>query len=211
MIKQIKKLFEAFTLFLILVGINFPQVNNPESIIIVRDGIKLQGKVFSTEGTGPFTTVILLHGFPGNEKDVLGLGKRFSEAGINALTFNYSGTFGSEGLYSFVNSQKDIKAAYDFLHKKSNVEKYKIDTAKIILGGYSYGGGMALTYAANHPEIKKIFSVAGTDHGEFMREYASDSDFVKMIDPIFEELKAPQGPVRFDIGSTPVEILQTGL
>ena len=84
MIKQIKILSGTFIFWLILSVIVFPQVNNPESIIIVRDGIKLQGKVFSTEGTGPFTTVILLHGFPGNEKDVLGLGKRFSEAGINA-------------------------------------------------------------------------------------------------------------------------------
>ncbi len=175
-------------------------------ITITRDGITLQGKFYAAEGEGPLATVILLQGFPGNETDVLGVGKRLSEAGINSLTFNYSGTHQSEGLYSFINTQKDIQAAYDFIHQPENMAVYRIDTSRVILGGYSYGGGMALTYAANHPEITSVFSIAGTDHGEFFREYFRNDDFKQMIDNMFEQLTAPDGPVRFPEGGKPKDI-----
>ena len=165
--KQLLKTAIIFYLLFLSAGITHAQKNTVSEIIINRDEIKLKGKFYAVEGEGSFTTVILLQGFPGNEIDVLGIGKRLSEAGINALTFNYSGTYQSEGLYSFTNTQKDIKAAYNFIHQPENIIEYKIDTTRIILGGYSYGGGMALTYAANHPEIKTVFSIAGTDHGAY--------------------------------------------
>lgn len=52
-----------------------------------------------------------------------------------------------------------------------NIRKYKIETTRIILVGYKYGMGMALTYAVNHTEINTIFSIARNDHGEFIIEY----------------------------------------
>ena len=96
-------------------------------------------------------TVILLHGFP-DDGDPLDLGKRLSEAGIITLTFNISGTYQSGGECNSVNTQKDIKAAFEFIYKAENIIMYRIDTSNIYLAGYSYGGGMALTYAANNPE-----------------------------------------------------------
>ncbi|MFQ6084518.1 MAG: hypothetical protein ACE5WD_14345 [Candidatus Aminicenantia bacterium] len=56
---------------------------------------------------------------------------------------------------------------------------------------------MALTYAANHPEIKRIISIAGNNHGEFAREYLRNESFAKMINDMFDGLKAPEGPIRF--------------
>ncbi len=70
---------------------------------------------------------------------------------------------------------------------------------------------MALTYAANHTEVKAVFSIAGNDHGEFIREYARNPEFAKMIDEMFEGLKAPNGPVRFDMGALPKEIAEIGI
>lgn len=205
---QSQKFLIILVLVFLLAGTTLAQKNISNDIIITRDEIKLKGKFYQAEGDRLLPTVILLHGFPGNETDVLGVGKRMPEAGINALTFNYSGTYQSEGLYSFDNTQKDIKAAYDFIHHANNIEAYKIDTSKIILGGYSYGGGMALTYAANHPEIKSVFSIAGTDHGEFFREYFRNKHFKQMIDEIFEQLTAPDGPVRFSKGTKPKDVTE---
>lgn len=37
------------------------------------------------------------------------------------------------------------------------IRKFQIDTGKLVLGGWSYGGGMALAYAASHPEIQRFF------------------------------------------------------
>jgi pimeloyl-ACP methyl ester carboxylesterase len=141
--------------------------------------------------------VLLLPGLPGNEDDVLELGQRMSQCGINALTFNYRGTHQSEGTYSLRGTLRDIRAAIDYLNQQGVVREFRIDTGKLVLGGYSYGGGMALAYAASHPGIQRVFSIAGTDHGEFAREYNRNPAFAEMIDAIFKELESPTGPVRF--------------
>ncbi len=177
----------------------------PQDVTIHRDNIALKGNFYSGGQDEPTPTILLLNGFPGNETDVLGLGARFSEAGYNALTFNYSGTYESEGEWSFINTQADIQAAFDFLTQPGNVSKYHIDTSRIYLGGWSFGGGMTLTYAARHPEVRSVFSIAGTDHGAFMREYFRNPQMASWIDDMFEKLKAPNGPVRFGKGAMPKE------
>jgi predicted alpha/beta hydrolase len=101
------------------------RTNTISDISFSRDGIILQGRFFKAEGAGPFATVLILPGFPGNQTDVLGLGKMISEAGINVLTFNYCGTHRSQGEFSFENSQKDIDAAYSFLAQKENIKSLK--------------------------------------------------------------------------------------
>lgn len=53
-----------------------------------------------------------LHGFPGSESDAFGIGDKLAQSGINSLTFNYSGTYKSEGKVSWDNMQLDIDAAY---------------------------------------------------------------------------------------------------
>lgn len=157
------------------------------------------------EGEGARPTVLLLQGGPGNEEDVLGLGQKFVAHGYNALTFNYRGTHRSEGLSSFANAQLDIAAAYRFLDDRKNLP---IDAQRLILGGWSYGGGMALTYAASHPEVRRVFSVAGTDHGEFMREYRRDPGYRTFVDETFDEMMLPNSPWRLAPGATPREIAE---
>ncbi|MCP5048697.1 MAG: alpha/beta fold hydrolase [bacterium] len=208
---SLSRLFQTLLLFLTVLAVTPSQASTAVDITIDRNGVLLKGKFYISEGTGTFPSVILLHGFPGNETDVLGIGRKLSRAGINALTFNYSGSYKSQGIGSFANTQKDIQAAFEFLHQPKNILKYKIDKTRIYLGGYSYGGGMALTYAANHPEITTVFSIAGTDHGEFMREYSRNPQFQKMIDGMFARLAAPTGPVRLAKGATPKEVVEMGI
>jgi dienelactone hydrolase len=203
--KTLSCFFLIVVLFLPVLAVAQDQATKPADITIQRDDVLLQGKFYLAGENGSFPTLILLHGFPGNKTDVLGLGNRISQAGINVLTFSYSGTHQSDGEWSFENTQKDIHAAYNFLHRPENIVKYKIDTSAIYLGGFSFGGGMALTYAASHPEITSVFSIAGTDHGEFMREYFRNKEFATVIDHMFEELKAPKGPVRFAREAMPSE------
>ena len=200
--------FIVILLCLIFISCTQTHSSTPLDITINRSGVQLKGKFYIPEGAGTFPTVILMHGFPGNEIDVLGIGKKLSEVSINALTFNYSGTHKSEGEFNFVNTQKDIEAVFEFVHQSENIHKYKIDTTCIILGGYSYGGGMALTYAANHPEIREVFSIVGNDHGAFMKEYNRNPEMKKMIDQMFDELKAQTGTVRFGKGGIAKEIAE---
>lgn len=189
---------------LILIYKIFPTV--PDEILIDREGVKLKGEFYISASDDNSPTLILLQGFPGNETDVLGLGNIVSQAGINVITFNYSGTFRSQGESNWENAQEDIKAVFSFIYKPDIIKKYRIDTNKVYLSGYSYGGGMAFTYAAQHPEIKKIISIAGNDHGAFMKEYIRNIELKGTIDNIFERLKSPDGPVRFAKGGTPSEV-----
>ncbi|MFO7853447.1 MAG: alpha/beta fold hydrolase [Bacteroidota bacterium] len=201
--KSSSRSFRLILAFLVSLIFTQSQAQEPADITIHRGDIPLKGKFYETEGTGVFPTVILLHGFPGNDKDILDIGRKLPEAGINALTFNYSGTHQSEGLFNFENSQKDIKAAFEFIYHSGNISKYKIDTNHVYLGGYSYGGGMALTYAANHPETQSVFSIAGNDHGAFIKEYNHNPEVRDMIDKMFDDLKNQPEIVRFGPGGTP--------
>lgn len=180
----------------------------PTPVSFHRDEVLLYGRFHRAEGNRRLPTVILLQGSPGNEEDVLGLGQAFASNGYSALTFNYSGTLRSEGLSSFANSQLDIAAAYRFLEES---EDLPVDRGRLVLGGWSYGGGMALTYAAGHPEVTAVFSVAGTDYGEFMREYLRDADYRNLIDGIFDEMAAPDSPWRLGPDATPREIAERHL
>lgn len=187
------------------------QTDSPADITIDRTGVILRGKFHAAKGEGFLPTVLLLQGFPGNETDVLGIGKILSESGINTLTFNYSGTFKSEGKTNFDNTLMDIKAGFDFLHNPENIIKYKIDTSLIILGGYSYGGGMAMTYSIKHPEITAVFSVAAVDWGEYYEEYIRNPVFKKVTDANMGKLASMSEQVRFDKGAMPDEIAKDGI
>jgi pimeloyl-ACP methyl ester carboxylesterase len=183
----------------------------PADITIARDGIRLAGKFFVSDGSGVFPTVILLQGFPGNETDVLGIGKQLSLSGINALTFNYSGTFKSEGKTSLQNSEKDIRAAYKFLYSPENIIKFKIDTANIILGGWSYGGGMAMTYSIKNPRIKSLFTIAGVDWGAYYEEYIRNPEFRMATDANMTKMASMTELIRFDEGAMPGEVTKDGI
>lgn len=206
--RSLYRLLKVAILLLLMQAFTQILASSPIDIAITRDNLLLKGKFYMSEGTGTFPTVILLQGFPGNEEDVLGIGNKLAQVGINALTFNYCGTYKSQGEFNFDNSQKDIESAFDFIHQSENIKKYKIDTTHIILGGYSFGGGMALTYAANHPEIKEIFSIAGNDHGAAVREYESNPERRKLLDEIFDELKFRPEVVRFGPRGTPREMAE---
>jgi hypothetical protein len=67
----------------------------------------LKCKFFAANGSGPFVTLILLPGFPGNTTDVLGPGKMLSAEKFNMLTFNYCGTYKSGGA-SVLKTRKKI-------------------------------------------------------------------------------------------------------
>lgn len=170
----------------------------PISISFDSEGYVLKGRFYPAKGKGPFATILLLQGFPGSEGDLLGLGERISASGMNAFTFNYRGTHKSEGRFSLENTIGDIQAALEYFDTAGTIREFNIDTSNIVLCGYSYGGGMALTFAASHSGIRRIISIAGTDHGEFIREYQRNETMAEMINDMFDRLKAPEGPVQFD-------------
>ena len=70
---------------------------NPPAIVEVNfksQGKRLNGVVYLANGAGPHPTVVLLHGFPGNEKN-LDLAQALRRDGFNVLFFHYRGAWGS--------------------------------------------------------------------------------------------------------------------
>jgi pimeloyl-ACP methyl ester carboxylesterase len=167
-----------------------------KSVEFLSKGHKIRAEFYHADGQTATHTALLLLGFPDSLDDVLGLGQRMSRQGINLLTFNYRGTHNSEGIFSFENSLEDIEAAYAYLHQERITREFQVVTNKLVLGGISYGGGMALTYAASHPEIRRVVSIAGTNNGEFAQEYLRNPTFAQWFDTWFEEQKFPAGRVR---------------
>jgi len=206
-----KNIFGFLMFIMMFASFAKSQTATPIDISIDRTGVLLKGKFHVAEGTGFLPTVLLLQGFPGNETDVLGVGKILSESGINTMTFNYSGTFKSQGSTSLESSLLDIKAAFDFLNNSENIKRFKIDTTAIFLGGYSYGGGMALTYSIKHPGIKNVFSIAGVDWGEYYLEYISNPEFKKTTDGSMTRMASMTEQIRFEKGAMPDEITRGGI
>ena len=160
-------------------------------------GSRIQGWFYCAEGVPPFPTVLLLKGLPGGEGDVLELGQRMMPHGVNTLTFDYRGTYKSEGVFSHRNAQQDMQAGIAYLCEEA-VSRFQVDTSKLILGGHSYGGCMGLAYAASRPGIKRIFSVAGGDAGERLKECQRNPSYAETFVARLKKLQSPTGPVRFE-------------
>lgn len=185
-------------MIVLLVAFKSTSQTIPIKISLISNGNKLNAFFYPSEKDNPAPTVILLHGYPGNQNSPLGLGEKLSSLGINILVFNYQGTWSSEGEFSFESSMEDAGNAIKFLKTKENIENFKIDTSNIILGGYSYGGGIALTAAIYNPEIKKNISIAGADESVFGRKMLADQSYRSIREQMLFESYYPNGPINGD-------------
>src|SRR5919206_2429948 len=80
------------------------------SVGIMSDGARMNGLVYVAQGRGPHPIAILLHGQPGDERN-LDLAHALRRAGWNVLFFHYRGAWGSEGRYSYRHQVADVRAA----------------------------------------------------------------------------------------------------
>jgi pimeloyl-ACP methyl ester carboxylesterase len=171
----------------------------PVSIEFISEGACVRGRFFSAVGMGTVTTLLLVPGWPGNPNDVLDLGALLAEQGINVCMFNPRGLHMSEGISSFANTLQDIGTAWQWLRQAGVQSQFAVDTTRLILGGYSYGGGMAMAYAARDSSVRRVISIAGNDHGEFAREMQRNAAFAEGIRHMLLSTLAPEGPARFDV------------
>ncbi len=58
---------------------------------------------------------------------------------------------------------------------------------------------MSLAYAATDPRAQKLISIAGNDHGEFIREFQRNEQMAEMVWDMLRSTQAPEGPVRCDL------------
>jgi pimeloyl-ACP methyl ester carboxylesterase len=132
-----------------------------ETFQIPSHGVGLNALLYQAAGPGPHGTVVLLHGFPGNEKN-LDLAQAIRRDGWNVLYFDYRGSWGTLGAFSFAHCMEDAAAALAFLHDPAIAKKYRVDPSQLVLMGHSMGGMIALYTAAHDPKLLAVgvFSAA---------------------------------------------------
>jgi pimeloyl-ACP methyl ester carboxylesterase len=134
---------------------------------VMSHGVRLNAVLYLVSGRGPHPTVLLMHGFPGNEKN-LDLAYAIRRAGWNVLIPHYRGSWGSAGTFSFANAIEDTQVAIQFLRDAENVKKYRMDPKKIVLIGHSMGGFMAACATSRDPEVAGLVMISAWNIGATM-------------------------------------------
>jgi pimeloyl-ACP methyl ester carboxylesterase len=135
-----------------------------ETFQIPSHGSILNALAYIAEGPGPHPVVVLLHGFPGNEKN-LDLAQAIRRDGWDVVYFDYRGSWGSPGNFSFTHSIEDTQSAIAYLRDATHAKKLRSDPAYIVLIGHSMGGFMARYVGAQDPAIKAVGLISAADMG----------------------------------------------
>jgi len=152
-------------------------------LFIPSHGVSLSGFLLGANGPGPHPTVILLHGYPGNEKN-LDLAQSMRRAGFNVLFFHYRGAWGSEGDYALIHLAEDVASALNFL--RQNVERLRVDANKISIVGHSMGGFTALRAAARDDNVICVGGISAANLGEYSdRDESAKRGFKAYTDGLF--------------------------
>ena len=149
-----------------------------EAVRIPSGGVWMNGVAYLAQGPGPHATVLLLHGFPGNEWNG-DLAQFLRRAGYNVLLFRYRGAWGSPGDFSIVHALEDARAALAFLRSDTVARRYRVDARRIAVVGHSMGGFVALMTAAADNGVCVVGALAPANLGVRARRLLDSAGFVE--------------------------------
>ena len=152
-------------------------------LTIPSGGSLMQGFIYKANVVQKHPTLLLLHGYPGNERN-LDLAQVVRANGWNVIYFNYRGSWGGQGEFSFKHCVEDVVNVVAFCKKYS--DSLQIDPSRIALFGHSMGGWVCLKALQQLPDIKKgvavsawnIFDVTTNNQVLATREKKAEEYFV---------------------------------
>lgn len=114
-----------------------------------------------TRGSGPFPAVAMAHGMGAvKEMHLEQFARRFAEAGVAALLFDYRGFGASEGAprhrIAPRDQMEDYRSALTWLSLQDEV-----DSSRLGIWGTSFSGGHVLHIGAYDPRVKAVVSQVG--------------------------------------------------
>lgn len=180
----------------------------PQPVEFISGGARVRGRFFPSTGRPSPSTLLYVPGWPGRPSDEPGRGALLAAQGVNVCVFNPRGLHQSEGVNSFANTLQDIGIAWRWLGQPDVQRRLGVYPTRLSLGGHSYGGGMALVYAARDPSVRCVVSIAGTDHGVLAREMVRDPAYAEGIRALLSSSRSPDGPARFDLETTLEELVR---
>jgi len=127
-------------------------------------GVRINGVAYTPSGAGPHPVLLLLHGLPGNEKN-LDLAQAARRAGWVAVTINYRGSWGSPGRFSFAGNLDDAKAVLAYLRDPANAAKLGADPKRIVLAGHSMGGWVTAMTAERDAGLAGAILISAANMG----------------------------------------------
>jgi len=144
-----------------------PDLLHPPSsaeVLIPSHGMGMNAMFYLAGGAGQHPTMVLLHGFPGNEQN-LDLAQAIRRAGWNVLTLHYRGAWGSPGVFSIGHVLEDVDAAVEFVRRADVTAKFGIDVQRIVLGGHSMGGFASAAHARHDRRLQGVILIDAWNAG----------------------------------------------
>lgn len=157
---------------------------HPAQMIVLHipsGGVAINGVAYLAAGAGAHPTLVLLHGLPGNEKN-LDLAQAVRRAGWNAITFNYRGSWGSPGSFRFAQTLQDADAVLAYV--RENAGKLGVDTARIVIAGHSMGGWVTAMTAAHDRNLRGAILLSGANMG------GRSGDRAKLVEGMRENMES---------------------
>ena len=175
-----------------------------EVLHIPSGGLAINGVAYLAAGAGIHPTLVLMHGLPGNEKN-LDLAQAVRRAGWNVITFNYRGSWGSPGKFSFAGNLEDARSVLAFIRDPANAKKLGVDPARIVLAGHSMGGWVTAMTAEHDPAVAGVILIcaanmgrAGQTHAETLATMADNMETLAGVTPESMAAEIEQNSRSFD-------------
>lgn len=151
-------------------------------------GVAINSLAYIPAGAGPHPALIICHGLPGNEKN-LDLAQAVRRAGWVAVTFNYRGSWGSGGNFTFAGNPQDASAVLAYLREPKTAASLRLDPNRIAIAGHSMGGWVTARVAASEQGLLGAILISAWDpstprsHDERVRLMASDMESLAGVTP----------------------------
>lgn len=126
---------------------------------IPSHGARMPAHMYLASGPGPHPTVVLLHGLPGNERN-LDIAQALRRFGFNTLYFHYRGAWGAEGEYRFSQLPQDALAVLDYLRSGDQAQKLRVDRDALSILGHSLGGYAALSSGSQDKQLRCVIALS---------------------------------------------------
>lgn len=144
-------------------------------------GVSINALAYVPVGAGPHPVLVICHGLPGNEKN-LDLAQAVRRAGWVAVTFNYRGSWGSPGKFSFAGNPEDASAVLAYLKEPKIAASLRLDPNRIVIAGHSMGGWVTARVASSEQGLLGAILISAWDpskpqrHDERIQMMASDME-----------------------------------
>jgi len=165
--------------------------DHPAAVVeltIESHGKRMSGFAYLAAGEGPHPTILLLHGYPGNEKN-LDVAQAMRSRGWNVVFFHYRGSWGSEGEFSFRGAEQDVQVVLDYMTKEEKATRLRINPNQVSIVGHSMGGHMAIAGILDNPLVKCSVAYDGVNLGAkgvgFVNDPNTEINWSKYGDSLF--------------------------